>query len=560
MNSRFWQRIESCVACWMRTRRAAQRAMAILLFILATAVPFCAADFGSAWDDAVQQEYGARSLRFFASFGSDRSANELLDLKYYGPLLEMLIAGANRCLPGQQVFLRHVIAASLALLAAPALYRLGRMLGNRWIGVAATLFLLLMPRFCGDAFVNTKDVPFAVGMAASISLLTAMFTRGRFSWREIVFSGLAIGLTLAIRPGGALLLGAFYFLLTFFVDWQNWRRSTEAQEPHSNRSSRSLAKQFALLAIAWCVMVLPWPWALESPLEHPLQAIRMASRFHLVIPVLFEGTFYPSNELPRYYLLRWLLMTVPLATMMLATIGILAGGWQLIQQPLSRRARVLMMILAWPIVPLILFAVMRPNAYDGMRHFLFVLPPLALWAAFGTWSLFKLLQSSSVCRTSLALGLMAIFAGQAATIVRWHPYQGTYFNVLAGRSGLERTYETDYWLLSYKEAMEWIRQQPAVAGEAHRPIRVLVAANDQSLACAANFAGPRIEVTRTLDAAQGGDLPAGFDYYVGTTRGGMAYNYPDAPVACLIERPGFTLAAIKRRASPSNTTIKKSQE
>jgi hypothetical protein len=535
----------------MHSRRAAPLTLAILMAVAAVAILLVAKDFGSAWDDAVQQEYGRRALAFYMTGGQDRSANELLDLKYYGPLVEMLIAAVTRFFPEQHVFMRHLLAALLALLGAPALYRLGRMLGSRWIGVGAAVFLMLMPQFCGHAFVNTKDIPFAVGIAASMSLLASMFIRGRFSYREILWTGLTIGLTLAVRPGGALILGAYYAALATFTDWQNWRRAVGFASSIPRPRARTLGKQFVLLATAWLVMILPWPWAWESPLVHPLQAIRMASKFHLVMPVLFEGRYFASNDLPRHYLARLVLMTMPPATLILAAFGMFAGGAQLLRKPLSRRSRLLVILLAWPMLPLILFALLRPNAYDGMRHFLFIVPPLALWAAFGCWSLFKRAATSEICRVGLVASLIAVSTVQTTTLVRWHPYQATYYNLLAGQSGVERTFETDYWLLSYKEAIKWIASQPRVASTADRPIRVLLAANEHARACAANFAGPGIEIACTLDAAQPGDLPPGYDYYIGTTRGGMAYNFPDAPVAHLIERPGFALTAIRRAASGS---------
>ena len=294
---------------------------------------------------------------------------------------------------------------------------------RRWIGVGATLFLILTPQFCGHAFVNTKDVPFAVGVAASLAFVSAMFARGRFATKEIILTGVAIGLTLAIRPGGALIIGAYYGALTVFTDWQTWRRDLIATTP-LRPSRRTLGKQFALLAIAWTVMVSPWPWALESPLEHPLQAIRMASKFHLVMPVLFEGKFYYSNDLPRHYIARFVLMTVPPATLILAAVGLIAGVIQFLRRPLSRRARVLAMLLVWPALPLILFVVLRPNAYDGMRHFLFLLPAVALWAAYGCRSLMACLREGShgrdcratfLVRQSFAAALAVVAIVQAVT-------------------------------------------------------------------------------------------------------------------------------------------------
>jgi hypothetical protein len=136
---------------------------------------------------------------------------------------------------------------------------------------------------------------------------------------------------------------------------------------------------------------------------------------------------------------------------------------------------------------------------------------------------------------------------QAATIVRLHPYQMTYFNALAGGvGGAAGHYETDYWLTSYKEAIEWIETQPHDAG---RPVRVLVAANENSCWCAGYFAADGLSIEITLTGGQQGDLPDGVDYYVGTSRAAMDANFPAARIVHQIGREGAVFTAIKRGAA-----------
>jgi hypothetical protein len=310
-----------------------------------------------------------------------------------------------------------------------------------------------------------------------------------------------------------------------------------------------LAKQLGLLAVAWIVMVLPWPWAHENPVLHPLQAIRMASKFHLVVPVLFVGQVTPSNELPRYYVLKYLFMTTPPAMLALAATGLASGARDFFRRADRPRSLVLALLAVWLLLPLVLFAVMRPNAYDGMRHFLFLVPALATWAAIGAAWLWRTFHRP-LGRTFVAVALCAALATQVSSLVRLHPYQYTYFSCLAGGvGGAAGQYETDYWLTSYKEAIEWIEAQPTAAD--NQPIRVLVAANENSRWCAAYFASDRLAIETTLTAGQPGDLPPGIDYYVGTSRAGMDANFPQAQTVHKIGRGGATFTTIKCRRKRS---------
>ena len=518
-------------------------AAAVLLLALGMGVAWTTADdYGVAWDDWVQTQYGEKVLEYFLSGGRDRSCNEYLDLRFYAPAFELPAAIVGCAVADRIIEVRHSLCALVALSSIPALYLLGRVLGNRWVGVGAAMFLILSPMFYGHAFVNSKDIPFAVGFLWSLTALAAMFAQGRYRWREVLACGAVIGLTVSVRPGGWMLLLPLYGLAAAVADWQICRR--RAQAP----SHRTLLKQAGLLLVAWLVMVLPWPWAHENPLVNPLQAIRMASKFHLVVPVLFEGQVVSSDQLPRYYLLKYLLMTTPPAVLLLAVVGLIGGGLQVARRPNRPRSLVLAILAAWLLMPLALFAMMRPNAYDGMRHFLFIVPAVAIWAAIGAAWLWQLLPGT-MTRTALLVCLAGALVTQAATIVRLHPYQMTYFNALAGGlGGAAGQYETDYWLTSYKEAIEWIETQPHDAG---RPVRVLVAANENSCWCAAYFAGDGLCIEITLTGGQPGDLPDGIDYYIGTSRAAMDANFPEAQIVHQIGREGAVFTTIKRPAAGS---------
>ena len=75
-----------------------------------------------------------------------------------------------------------------------------------------------------------------------------------------------------------------------------------------------------------------------------------------------------------------------------------------------------------------------------------------------------------------------------------------------------------------------------------------MAANENSLWCAAYFAGDRLQLTATRDFGQPGDLPSEFDYYVGTSRCGMNHNFPLALVVHQIGREGAVFTTVKRAA------------
>jgi len=104
----------------------------------------------------------------------------------------------------------------------------------------------------------------------------------------------------------------------------------------------------------------------------------------------------------------------------------------------------------------------KPTMYDGIRHFLFILPPLFILTGFGFAQIINLTS-----RTRFAVGtnlLMAVvlIAPGASAIVHLHPYEYAYYNsYVGGTSGAFRSFETDYWLTCYKEAVEQLENSVA---------------------------------------------------------------------------------------------------
>jgi hypothetical protein len=93
--------------------------------------------------------------------------------------------------------------------------------------------------------------------------------------------------------------------------------------------------------------------------------------------------------------------------------------------------------------------------YDGMRHFFFILPPVFIFGGFAFELIMEKLSISSKW-IQAALGILLILPGING-IIRLHPYEYAYYNsFVGGTDGAFRSYETDYWLTCYKEAVEVI--------------------------------------------------------------------------------------------------------
>jgi hypothetical protein len=94
--------------------------------------------------------------------------------------------------------------------------------------------------------------------------------------------------------------------------------------------------------------------------------------------------------------------------------------------------------------------------YNGIRHFLFVLPPLCVLGGLaGGWLLQRLASWSPLAALAGAALILCGFALPLHEMIELHPYQYAYFNNLVGgvRAANSR-YMLDYWGLSFKQATD----------------------------------------------------------------------------------------------------------
>jgi hypothetical protein len=261
--------------------------------------------------------------------------------------------------------------------------------------------------------------------------------------------------------------------------------------------------------------------------------------------MLFEGETVPSTQLPRHYLLKYLGISMPPFLLLGASVGVAASLVEQRRAPRSRVALSLLLLQSWLFLPILAFVVRPPNVYDGLRHFLFLLPALALFHAFGiAWLLVRLGRAGP--RRLVGCLAVLLTVSPAISVVRLHPYQMTYFNpFVGGLAGAHGRYETDYWLLSFREGIEWLNREAARHPE--RTCVVGLATPPNTLETARPFKRSNIEL-RTVPDGSGpnGRLPDGVDFALLTTRAGRR-PFPNAPVVHTVGRRGAVFCIIRGR-------------
>jgi len=431
--------------------------LTVLIFILATFY-----DYGLTADEELQRVYGDYVISWYSSFFRDRSALSYFNLNLYGGFFEVVAQLASRIIPLGVYETRHLINALFGLLAIITTYKLGSHVSNPTGGFFSALFLTVTPVFYGHIFNNSKDIPFLTLQLISFYFLFQSYNAlPRLSKSLIVKLGISIGLTMGIRVGGLILLGytAIFWACWLIVQWR--LKSTGLSESMSKTILR-LSLSFASVAsIAWVVMMAFWPWAQTKPLTNPFKAMGQTAHFDTKITVFFDGDKIPAIDLPSSYIPTWFSLTMPefyFASLLIGMFFIyrFVRRFENNEANFERLVKVGMLVFAFcfPIATAIL---LRSTAYNGLRHFIFVIPMLALLAGISFAALLKSNANKIVKISAAALILLSVGL-TTLDMIQLHPYQGIYFNrIIAG--GLKKAserYETDYWGMSYREGAEWV--------------------------------------------------------------------------------------------------------
>ena len=435
----------------------------VLLFLLLILIVCTFRDYGITWDEQWHATYGTYIIWWYTSLFRNHKALEYMTMDFYGGFFEVVAQGAARFSPFGPFETRHLISALFGFLGVVYAFRLGKLLAGPFAGFLSALFLVLTPRFYGHAFFNNKDIPFAVMYLVSVYyIIKSVEFMPRLSRGMMVTLGIAIGLDIGIRFNGIILFG---YLVLAFVLWLLVRRIPEPGSRGMMAKVRSAVATFAprfllVVAISYGTALVWWPAAQVDPIGQPLKVLTETYNHLWMNEVFFEGVSVPVGELPWYYIEKWFLITLP--EFYFIALGIAAG---LFGFAVVRRRNIckddgfigLSVLLAAALFPVAYAIVTGIVLYDSERHFLFIVPLLAVLAAVPV-SAFLTQSRFTALRWIVAAMIVCALVATAAEMRSLHPYEYLYFNrIFAGgfKEGA-KSYETDYWGATYKEGAEWI--------------------------------------------------------------------------------------------------------
>ncbi len=428
---------------------------ALTLALLAAIAAFALGtygDFAISNDEEVQQRYGEMIVAYYQSGFADRSAFEFRNLYLYGGLFDIVAVLLGRALPVDPYALRHLLSAAAGIAGIAAAAATARLIAGPRAGFIAAAVLSICGVWLGGMFNHTKDVPFAAAMiGAGFLLLRIGRDLPQPRMIDVVGFGLLMGVALGLRAFGILLP----FYAGFVVLAGAIRTQGESWPTRVRYALLGSARLLPAMAIAYVIMITAWPWASLDPLN-PIRAIWAFARFDYQIRTLLAGEVYWMNAVPRWYLPAYLAIKLPMFLFAGAVVALSALAWPRLlaaaSAPAWRRGAALVAFMT--AFPILCTVALNGPGFTGMRHYLYVVPPLAVLAGVGFDALLASLErSGTAVAAAAAAAMIAAAAWNAVELARLHPHQYLYFNgIVSGLEGASRRYDTDYWVNIVPEA------------------------------------------------------------------------------------------------------------
>ncbi len=351
----------------------------------------------------------------------------------------------------------HLLNLLFALLLFWAVYEVVLFQTRKRIwALAGPVFLFLSLSFLGSIPANPKDVPFALFYFLSLAALY-LFEENlpEFKARWAIL-GVLFAFTMSSRIVGFTL---FPVLMIYDFYLFGIRKQKRGQGGFRKWFFWRSKDWFGVLATSQILCMVLWPYLGEHYFKHLINVFWLSAHFPPRFEFLFMGGTSDTINYPWYYLPLWIGFTTPLFLLVFFIYSFFKfrGG----------SVHHLYFLLGGAfLLNFGLYLLLHPAIYDGIRHFLFLIPILSTMAALAFIEFFRPIRPQDSKSPGNSLGkmtvgfLMVLNMGMTgAHLIRLHPYEYVYFNELAGGfKGAYGKYETDYWVASMKEAVEWLKK------------------------------------------------------------------------------------------------------
>jgi hypothetical protein len=437
--------------------------LGILLLVMLITLVAQAPTANLTTDEGLRVDYGLAVFHWYHSLGKDQSFLDYPEDEYepeHGVIFDAFVAGITEMFHTNTWDTEAICIGLTGILGVVAIALCGFELGGWWFALLAALSLWLYPRYFGAIFNNPKDIPFTMAntfLIWSVLVLMKQWDNYQKTLRNSVIVGFFLALAISIRVNAVLWYAILALLLVgwWLLHFQRVRHEKKLFQTVEQHISASIIT----FIVSFLGIMLMWPYIFIDPFVDLYRSTKVIAKYPWNGSILYQGKIQLALTLPRTYAPVWLVIGSPPTLIALAVIGfLLLGAWCIHKRVLDPYMALVALAFALPLASII---VLHSELYNALRQFIFLVPPLILFAVYGLVRIFLFLwQRRQKVLAALLVGLtIANFIWIAVDMAQLHPYEYVYFSPLVGGvQGAYGKYEMDYWNSCYRPASEWLAQ------------------------------------------------------------------------------------------------------
>ncbi len=322
----------------------------------------------------------------------------------------------------------------------------------------APIILFLSLNYSGHLAANPIDIPFSIFYTLAIFL---MFLSNR-CWDESksehdggdkgkknnkntdrkkyylgITLGIVFGLAICIRFIGysLFLIYGIYSLFKILNDHKLLKDT--------------LIQLLIVFVVSHLIIVFIWAGLGVNYLSSLLNMLSLNTRFSYFDDLIFyKGMFFTKETRPWDYLFVYFVLTTSILLLMLFSFSLAFF------KSLKKYSLYIFCVLAL-VINVLLYLFLKPYIYNGMRHFLYLIPLVVMCGVLFINEFSIKLKSNYKIIFFLTIFTYLILL--VFNLVKLYPHQYIYFNEIAG--GVKNAYlryDSDYWGTTYKDAVAYV--------------------------------------------------------------------------------------------------------
>ena len=422
----------------------------LLISLLVLFSYYCSIIIGISWDELFEINRGQDRLKYLFSLGSYEVAPAQND-KYYPGLYSTISAFISNIFHKKYIYESfHIINNTFSILTIFGLYKLVKILFNKYVGFLSFIILFFNPTFFGHMGMNPKDTILGFSFVwTTLTLLRYLNNQNNLLKRKklVIYASLFIGVGLGTRIQFiGLLVPLFLYVLIFSYSNKKFSLNT------------FFADTIKILIISYFIMITCWPQVHTNIFIEPFKIFFEQLKIHFgPETILLNGKILFTSEIPFYYIFLNLFYKSPefIILTYLFFLFLIMFDKEFINNEFNNFYSKILLLIFIIILPTIFIIFSSYKVYDGLRLFLYIIP---FYCVIPAITIYYLIKKNKILLTRFILFILSLFfIFHIYNFVKITPYQYTYFNIFSGsKEKLVKKFEIDYWGASLKDLIKEI--------------------------------------------------------------------------------------------------------